>query len=209
MSVVCPTVLATTKDEYDVQMKRAAAFASRIQIDLMDSEFAQPKSVDLDLIWWPESVAADIHLMYQRPMDYIDKLIEFKPNLVIIHAEADVGQAEFAEKLHKAGIKAGICLLADTPVSQIKDVINDFDHLLIFGGTLGSFGGKADLSIAKKAAEAKALNPNLEIGWDGGVNDEIAKPLVEAGIEVLNAGGFIQKSDDPAGAYQKLLQQVA
>src|SRR5690606_11093392 len=132
----------TNKEEYDVQMNRAAAFAPRIQIDLMDGEFAQPKSIDLNLIWWPESVTADIHLMYQRPMDYVDKLIEFKPSLVIIHAEADVDHAAFAAKLHAAGIKAGICLLADTPVAQIKDIIGQFDHLLVFGGTLGSFGGK-------------------------------------------------------------------
>lgn len=209
MSIVCPTVLATNKEEYDVQMNRAAAFAPRIQIDLMDGEFAQPKSIDLDLIWWPKEVTADIHLMYQSPMDFIDKLIEFKPSLVIIHAEADVDHAAFVAKLHEAGIAAGICLLADTPVAQIKDIINEFDHLLVFGGTLGSFGGKADLSIAKKAAEAKELNPNLEIGWDGGVNDEIAKPLSQAGIEVLNAGGFIQKADDAAAAYQRLLLQLS
>ncbi|HYF96728.1 MAG TPA: hypothetical protein VD947_01680 [Patescibacteria group bacterium] len=209
MSVACPTVLATSKEEYDLQMKRAASFAPRIQIDLMDGDFAQPRSVDIGTIWWPESVVADVHLMYKHPMEHVDELIKLKPSLVIIHAEAKVDLKLFAHKLHEAGIAAGICLLADTPVDQIKDVINEFEHLLIFGGTLGSFGGQADLSLTKKASEAKELNPSLEIGWDGGVNDKIAKPLSRSGVDVLNAGGFIQKAKDPEGAYKLLLQGIS
>lgn len=208
MSVACPTVLATTKGEYDIQMKRAASFALRIQIDLMDGDFARPESVGLDAVWWPEGVTADIHLMYRNPMDYIDQLIKLKPSLVIIHAEASVDHKLFAEKLHENGISAGVCILADTTVDKIKDIIDEFDHLLIFGGTLGSFGGNADLSLLEKVTQAIELKPSLEIGWDGGVNDQIAKPLSEGGIDVLNAGGFIQKADDPKAAYEKLVSLI-
>lgn len=208
MSVVCPTVLATTKEEYDAQMKKAAAFVPRIQVDLMDGDFVKPQSVGLEAVWWPEGVTADIHLMYRKPMEHINRLIELDPSLVIIHAEADVDHKVFAEKLHENGISAGICILADTSVNQIKDIIDEFDHLLIFGGTLGSFGGNADLSLLEKAKQALELKPTLEIGWDGGVNDQIAKPLSEGGIDVLNAGGFIQKADDAKEAYEKLLSQV-
>jgi ribulose-phosphate 3-epimerase len=209
MSVVCPTVLATSEDEYSAQIKKVSAFAPRIQIDLMDGDFAKPKSVDLSKVWWPEEVTADIHIMYKHPMDYIDELIRLKPSLVIIHAEADVDHKAFAEKLHEHGISAGICILADTSVSRIKDIIDDFEHLLVFGGTLGSFGGKADLSLLEKVKQAIELKPTLEIGWDGGVNDEVAKPLSDGGIDVLNAGGFIQKSDSPKAAYEKLVDLVA
>lgn len=208
MSVVCPTVLATNEEEYAVQMNRAAAFAPRIQIDLMDGDFAQPKSIELEKIWWPEDVTADIHIMYRTPGDYIDKLIELDPSLVIIHAEASVDHKAFAQKLHTEAISAGLCLLADTPISKVKDIIDEFDHILIFGGTLGSFGGNADLAQLEKAKQAIELKPTLEIGWDGGVNDAIAKQLADGGIDVLNAGGFIQKAEDPKAAYEKLLQTI-
>jgi ribulose-phosphate 3-epimerase len=208
MSTVCPTVLATDEEEYKVQMNKVAAFAPRVQIDLMDGDFASPKSIDLDKIWWPQDVTADIHIMYRRPGDYVDKLIELKPSLVIIHAEADVDHKEFAKNMHANGISAGICLLADTPMNEIKDIISSFDHVLVFGGKLGSFGGNADLSQAVKAKQAKELKPNLEIGWDGGTNAENAKQLVDEGIDVLNAGGFIQKAEDPKAAYEKLLQII-
>ncbi len=208
MSIVCPTVLATTEEEYKEQMDRIAPFAARVQIDLMDGDFAQPKSIDVDKVWWPEDVTADIHIMYRRPGEYLDTLIKLKPSLVIIHAEADVDHKSFAEKLHVEAISAGICLLADTPISQIKDIIDEFDHVLIFGGTLGSFGGNADLAQLEKARQAIELKPTLEIGWDGGVNDQIAKQLSDGGIDVLNAGGFIQKAEDPKAAYEKLLQLI-
>jgi pentose-5-phosphate-3-epimerase len=52
-------------------------------------------------------------------------------------------------------------------------------------------------------------HPEAEIGWDGGINDHNAQQLVAAGVDVLNVGGFIQKSDDPAGAYEKLLNLLA
>ena len=208
MSVVCPTVLATNKEEYDAQMNKVAAFAPRIQIDLMDGDFAKPQSVSLDAVWWPEGVTADIHLMYRNPRDHIDQLIRLKPSLVIIHAEAAGDHKLFAEKMHENGISAGLCLLADTQVAQIKDIIQEFDHILIFGGTLGSFGGNADLSLLEKVKQTVELKPSLEIGWDGGVNDQIAKSLSEGGIDALNAGGFIQKAEDPKAAYEKLVAMI-
>lgn len=208
MAIICPAVLASSKEEYDAQMKKVAAFAPRIQVDLMDGDFAKPESVGLDMAWWPEDVIVDVHLMYRRPMNHIDRLAELRPSLVIIHAEAAVDHKAFADKLHENGISAGICVLADTPVNKIADIIDEFEHLLIFGGTLGSFGGNADLSLLEKVKQALELKSSLEIGWDGGVNDAIARRLSEGGIDVLNAGGFIQKAENAEEAYNKLLQAI-
>lgn len=208
MAIICPTVLASDKDEFAEQIKRVG-FAPRLQLDFMDGDFAPTRSIDLKDASWPESIKADLHLMYRRPADYMETIMNQKPNLVIIHAEADVDLADFAQKLHGSGIKAGLCVLPETRISDVADVLNDYDHLLIFGGKLGYFGGNADLGQAKKAKEAKAINPNIEIGWDGGTNDQNAKQLAEAGIEVLNAGGYIQKADNPEAAYKKLADLVA
>ncbi|HEX5797317.1 MAG TPA: hypothetical protein VFX86_02915 [Candidatus Saccharimonadales bacterium] len=208
MSVVCPTVLASDKDEFSKQINRVS-FAPRIQLDFMDGEFAPTRSIDLKDAWWPKSVRADFHLMYKKPADYLGVIFKQKPNLVIIHAEADVDLKDFAAKLHDHGIKAGLCVLPETKVSDVANVLKDYDHLLIFGGKLGYFGGNADLTQAEKAQEAKRLNPDIEIGWDGGANGQNAKQLVENGIDVLNVGGFIQKAEDPQAAYEELKISIA
>lgn len=207
-TVICPTVTAYEPHQYREQIERVSGFAKRIHIDLMDGEFAPTKSPELEGIWLPHHIKSDIHLMYQRPMEHLETLTRLKPHMVIIHNEADVHHMHFAAELHKNGIKAGLALLADTPVEWAEQIMHSFDHLLIFSGNLGYHGGSANLELLGKIAKAKAHHTELEISWDGGIDDQNARALVESGVNVLNVGGFIQKSDDPARAYAKLKEVI-
>ena len=204
MTTICPTVTAFDPHEYRTQMERVASFAERVHIDLMDGEFAPTKSPDLQHVWWPHELAADIHLMYQRPMDHIDQLISLKPHMVVIHNEAEVHHMDFAARLHEHGIRAGLALLHDTPVDYASQIMHSFDHILVFSGKLGYHGGQADLSDLDKVHQIHAHHPASEIGCDGGITAENAPALSRAGVTVLNVGGYIQQSDDPAAAYVKL-----
>jgi ribulose-phosphate 3-epimerase len=207
MAIVCPTVLAESKDDFATQIKRVS-FAGRVQLDFMDGEFVETKSLELKEAWWP-NVKADIHLMYKRPMDHLETILRMKPNLVIVHAEAEIHHMHFAAELHSEGILAGLCILPETPIGNVEQILSSFDHLLIFGGKLGYFGGQADLNQLSKAWEAKQHHPDIEIGWDGGVNDQNAKQLVDGGIDVLNVGGYIQKAEDPKASYQKIVDVIS
>lgn len=204
MVVICPTVTAYDPHEYREQMERIQPFAKRVHIDLMDGHFAPTKSPGLKQVWWPESVTADIHLMYRRPIEQLPELIKLRPNMAIIHAEAEVDHAHFADSLRKVGIRAGLALLHNTPADNVKSLVKHFDHLLIFSGKLGYHGGQADLKLLDKVAELHKLNPQAELGWDGGITDQNAKQLVEAGVNVLNVGAFIQKSKDTVTAYREI-----
>ncbi|MCA9331495.1 hypothetical protein KC968_00980 [Candidatus Saccharibacteria bacterium] len=201
MAIVCPTVLAGEPHEFREQIERVAPFASRIQIDLMDGAFAPTKSVALDSIWWPEGLDVDIHLMYQEPERYLEKLVNLRPNMVIIHAEANVDLVKFATALHENNIKAGLAVLKDTQVKEVQHFLPNFDHLLIFSGDLGRFGGQVDMSLLEKVSEAKKIVPNIEVGWDGGINETNALDLSNGGVEVLNVGGYIQRASQPDKAY--------
>ena len=103
----------------------------------------------------------------------------------------------------------GVALLADTPAESVKPYLEELDHVLLFAGTLGSHGGVADFSVLDKAKELKSWKPTLEIGWDGGVNDQNAKQLAEGGVDVLNTGGFIQHAPDPQKAFEQLSAAVS
>lgn len=204
MAIVAPTVTALEPHEYRQQMERVAKFANRIHIDLMDGEFAPTRSPDLLQIWWPHNVHADIHLMYQRPMDHLQQLVKLKPHMVIIHNEVHVHHMHFAAELHKEDIRVGLALLQDTPVEWAYQIMHSFDHVLVFSGNLGHHGGTADLSLVDKVRKIRDHHPDAEISWDGGINDHNARALVEAGVDVLNVGAFIQKSDNPEESYRKL-----
>lgn len=207
-SIICPAVLASDEADYAVQMRKIAPFAKRIQIDLMDGRFASPKSVEIAKVWWPTGIQADIHLMYQDPMDYLPQLIHMQPHMVIIHAEATLHHMHFAAELHKEGILAGLAILPETTIAKVEQILNSFDHLLIFSGHLGHFGGQADLELLRKVHEAKQHHPDLEVGWDGGINVQNAKQLAKGGVHVLNAGGAIQKAPDAIAAYKTLVETV-
>jgi ribulose-phosphate 3-epimerase len=206
--IICPAILAGEPHEFREQMERVAPFAKRIQIDLMDGEFAPTKSLPLDQVWWPHHLTADIHLMYQRPMEHLDMLVKLKPHMVIIHNEVDVHHMHFAAELHKHDIKTGLALLRDTPEEWAEQIMHSFDHLLIFSGDLGRFGGEVDLGLLEKVKKAKAHHPDIEIGWDGGINDQNIKALIDGGVDVLNVGGFIQKAENPQEAYATLEEVI-
>jgi ribulose-phosphate 3-epimerase len=204
MAIIVPTVTATEPHAYREQLDKAIGFAKRIHIDLADGQLAPVKLLHPLHIWLPEDVICDIHVMFKSPVSIQQRLIDLRPRLVVFHSEADGDFYELTDKLKAAGIKVGLALLADTPVEVIGTVAKDLDHVLIFSGDLGHYGGHADLNLLRKVDQLKELNPNLEIGWDGGINDQNVRQLVDGGIDVLNVGGFIQRSDNPQAAYDKL-----
>lgn len=205
MADICPTVTAFDPHDYRAQIELLQPFAKRVHIDLMDGEFAPTKSPPLETIWLPDGIINDVHVMYRHPTPYLDQLIKLKPSLVIIHAEAELDHAGFAARLHDAGIKAGLGVLQETTVDDIAPLLGSFDHVMIFSGNLGHHGGStADLSLLDKVSAIKRSYPEMEIAWDGGINDQNAARLVEGGVDALNVGGFIHKAPDPQAAYAKL-----
>lgn len=208
MATVCPTITAFDMQTFNEQIEVVRPFAERIHIDLMDGEFAPTVSPGLDKIWWPHELQADVHLMYQRPMEALDALIQMKPHMVIIHNEVDVHHMHFSAELHKEGIKVGLALLQDTPIEWAEQIMHSFDQVLIFSGDLGHHGGEADMTLLNKVAFAHKQHPEVELAWDGGISADNATELVKAGISVLNVGGYIHDSENPEKAYDTLLEKT-
>jgi ribulose-phosphate 3-epimerase len=201
---ICPTVTTDDPTVYKKQIEETLSFAHRLHIDLSDGIFTRNKLMDIEDIWWPGGVRADLHVMYQRPFDHLGVLLALRPQLIIVHAEAEGNFMEFAAQAHHYGIEVGVALLPETPVEAIQPALPVIDHVLIFSGNLGHFGGHADMSLLGKAQRLRDLKPRLELGWDGGVNDKNVKLLDMGGIDVLNAGGFLHGAKKTDAAYATL-----
>jgi len=209
MPTICPTITAYSQEDYKKQIEKVVDFSYRLQIDLTDGQFAAVNTVKPENAWWPAGAKADIHLMYKNPIAAIKKLIRHQPNLIIIHAEAEGDFREVVNLCRHHKTRLGLALLPPTEVEAIKSALSSIDHLMIFSGNLGHQGGSsADLSLLDKVAAAKQLNPKLEIGWDGGVNDQNIAELVYGGVDVINVGGYIQAATNPEKAYETL-QRIA
>jgi len=205
---ICPTVCTDDPEVYKRQIEQTVTYAHRVHIDLSDGVFTPNKLTAIEDVWWPGGVRADLHVMYQKPFDHIEALISLRPQLIIVHAEAEGDFMEFAQQCHTHGIEVGVGLLPETTVEAIQPALEVIDHVMLFSGNLGHFGGHADMSLLGKAQKLRQLKPSVEIGWDGGVNDQNAKALALGGVQVLNAGGFLHGAKNPAVAYAQLLAAV-
>lgn len=201
---ICPTVTTDDPDVYKLQIEQTLSYAHRLHIDLADGIFTNNKLMEIEDVWWPGGVRADLHVMYRSPFAHTDALVALQPQLIIVHAEAEGDYVAFAETLHRHGIEAGVAILPDTSVESIAPALDLIDHVLIFSGNLGHFGGHADLKLLEKAKQLRGLKPTIEIGWDGGVSDKNAKKLAHGGVDVLNAGGYLHGTQDAAKSYAKL-----
>jgi ribulose-phosphate 3-epimerase len=209
MPVVCPTITAYSVEDYKSQMDRIHSFAHRVQIDLTDGQFTKEKTVTPEQAWWYAGVRADFHLMYREPKSAVEQIVEHKPNLIIIHAESEGNFEELADFCHRQSVKVGVALLQNTSAETITPALHLIDHVLIFSGNLGYQGGsRAELGLLQKVNFLRSHKPQLEIGWDGGVDDQNISKLIIGGVDVINVGGFIQKADEPAKTYSKL-QRIA
>jgi ribulose-phosphate 3-epimerase len=203
-ATICPTITADNPHMYREQMEQIANFAVRVHIDLSDGSLAPNKLIDLDKVWWPGGVRADLHVMLANPFAHVKLYRALGPQLVIVHAEAKGDFGAFADIMHHHGMETGIALLPETDVELIVPGLDLIDHVMIFSGKIGYFGGTADLSLLEKVVRLKSLKPTLEIGWDGGINDQNALELAANGVDVLNVGGFIHNSKNPEVAYDTL-----
>jgi ribulose-phosphate 3-epimerase len=209
MTFICPTITASTINEYNAQLATIQPFAERIHIDIMDGYLAPTVSPPLKELPIPQGKILDIHVMYQRPQELSEDLIAIKPNMVIIHAEASVDVPLFATHMREADIQTGLALLPETSVDSVASWLPHVQHVLIFGGHLGYHGGAADLTQLSKVTQLKQLSRYLSFGYDGGANLGNVGIIKDAGIEVINVGSAIHTVADPASAYAQLVKNVS
>src|SRR5579862_3815486 len=136
MPVICPTITAAHEKEYKAQMDKITHLAHRVHIDVTDGTFAKSLTVPAEKISWPVGLKADIHLMFQEPLIAVRQLINHRPNLIIVHAEAGGSFDEFVRLCQDADIKVGVALMPSTGAEVIVDALDNIDHVMIFSGNL-------------------------------------------------------------------------
>ncbi len=208
MPVICPAILAPDGLVYRQQIEKVAHFAHRLQIDLTDGKFAKNQTVRPDEAWWPVGIKADFHLMFEDPLLAVQTILEHRPHLIIVHAEARGSFEAFASRCHGQSVKVGVALLPKTSPQAIEGALSIIDHVLIFSGNLGEYGGHANLDLLHKAHYLKERKPGIEVGWDGGINEQNISQLASGGIDVFNVGGSIVNSDEPERVFHRLRRIV-
>lgn len=205
MASVAPTILAATPADYAERIDRVKPFAKRLHVDICDGVFVDTKTVGLSQVYDIDGVPFDLHLMMTHPEGQLENIISLQPELVIFHYEAQIDREEFIRQLREVDINVGLAINPETTVEQVADLLPKLQHLLVFTGTLGHNGGEFRRDSLEKIGQARIINPDLEIGVDGGINQETARQAIEAGANLLNCGSFIHDAADPEIAYIALV----
>jgi len=201
MASVAPTICTTTTEDYARRIDNVKPFATRLHIDVGDGVFTDVKTPALSQVYDIDGVPFDLHLMMTHPESQIEDIISLQPQLVITHFEAPFDREAFYKQLREMDIKVGMAVNVETTIEQVRDILPTIDHLLVFTGKLGHNGGEFRADCLEKITQARAINPDLEIGVDGGLNQETSRLAVEAGANVLDVGSFIHDFEDPEMAY--------
>ena len=185
--------------------------ADWFHIDVMDGHFVPNISYGMPVIKAIKQHATkplDVHLMIEKPERYIEEFANVGADIITVHYESTVHLDRTLAQINDAGCKAGIVLNLTTPVSVLEDILSKCYMVLIMSINPG-FGGQKLVDITykkvkklRKMINEKGLDTHIEI--DGGVNINNAKKLIDAGANVLVAGSFIFKSEDPTQTIKDL-----
>jgi ribulose-phosphate 3-epimerase len=212
--IIAPSVLACDflNIGSEVQMLNESA-AEWIHIDVMDGVFVPNISFGFPVLEAINKVATkvlDVHLMIEKPEQYITNFAKAGAKVITVHYEACPHVHRAIQQIKDAGCLAGVAINPGTPVEVYQDIIADLDLALIMSVNPG-FGGQKFIPNAinktKRLVEMaeKAGNTTLKIEIDGGVTMANAADLYQAGADVLVAGSFVFSSKDPKATIAELV----
>ena len=204
-TLIAPSILAAdfANLQRDSEMLNKSE-ADWFHIDIMDGVFVPNISFGMPVL---KAIAKhttkplDVHLMIVNPDQYIETFAELGSAVLTVHYEACDHLHRTLQKIKSCGMKSGVALNPHTPIAVLDSIIKDVDVVCLMSVNPG-FGGQSfieetytKVKTLKALIQEKGATTLIEI--DGGVTNKNAKQLIEAGANILVAGSYVFRAEDP------------
>jgi ribulose-phosphate 3-epimerase len=202
---IVPSILSADFSSLGREIKEVReAGVEMVHLDVMDGHFVPNITIGppvIESLRKTTDLFFDAHLMISEPEKYIESFAKAGVNNITFHIEVAEDPLEVADKLHKLGCSASICLNPETPVEAIEPVAKFFDMVLVMTVHPGFGGQKFMPDAAKKVVRIREIvGPDVRIEVDGGIDHETAPIVVSYGADTLVAGSAIFDETDRKAA---------
>lgn len=210
--IIAPSILAAdfANLQKEIEMINQSK-ADYIHVDIMDGVFVPNISMGVPItkaVHRHAKKPLDVHLMIVQPENYIKQFKDAGATYITVHYEACNHLHRTVDEIKAMGCKSGVALNPHSPVYFLKDILKEIDMVNLMSVNPGFGGQKFIENTFKKVKSLKKLivetGSNAKIQIDGGVTMENAKPLFDAGADVLVAGNFVFSSENPIETIEKL-----
>ena len=210
---VAPSILSADFAKLGSQVSEVLAVGARvIHVDVMDGHFVPPitfgaivVSALADLVHDAGGIL-DVHLMVERPERHVGDIAQAGADGITIHVEATPHVHYTLDEIRKAGCTAGAALTPATPIDTLHEVARETLDLALCMSVNPGWGAQSFIpnSLRKIERMRHELPAEVALEVDGGIHEQTAGPVVQAGANLLVTGSAVFGSTDPAAAYERI-----
>lgn len=219
MAEIIPAILPETIADIRNNVAAVLGKVNVVQIDLVDGAFAPTRTWPYNgedqhflealeeekegMPFWQE-INFELDLMVRNAHEHLDYFYKFAPSRIVLHAEAEGDEAEFAnfmeaiDSYFRDTIEFGLAINVNSSIDALKHIIKEVDFVQCMGiEHIGKQGEELDPRVYDQIKKIATDYPGLTISVDGGVNEHNAEALLEAGANRLVVGSAIWRSRNP------------
>jgi len=214
--LLAPSILSADMSNLSQQISLVEkGGADWIHCDVMDGHFVPNLTfgpIIIDAVKRSTKLPVDVHLMIKNPDNIIESFVKNGADYLVVHEEEVIHLNRTLTRIRELGCKPGVAINPSTPVSNIKEIVELIDLLLIMSVNPGYGGQKFINSTLRKIEEAANIKSTHGLDFfievDGGITKENIVSVSNAGCDVFVAGNSIFANEDISRATSELKKLI-